>query len=574
MPLLKDLKADLGGPWAMSLIPYVVLAPSTIFSVVLLQAKYIGGAEFWKWLLVSSAAYGMTGIIIFICHKTLYAKNSKHPKPWWLLPIVGFAIGAFKGALTGAISYWLNLDGPLDSVIQKRWFVAGVLGSCVIVGSALVVAAIFRLQERRASLLADWMQSNARRKHRRELSLSLMQYHRKMLQGDFEALSGLMQSAMNMPTLDTNAIQLIAEELRSVASQKVRPLSHELWVETPAEFARLSVKNLLIRALETQPFQLAVILPLVAISAIPETRADHGSETFFIRLILLVLSIALVLEIGNRIIKRTTRNKIYVAVICLPIAGVAPSIFGVVLLGDVINARWVQLAVLLTVWLSVLALTSSVIMMAIRECKKDVSDLEWLLESDLAMEYSESYLFVRQSREIAKYLHGNLQSKLMASALAIENTNKLDEVGQELERAHELIGNPFSKFDPDREVDFLEEIEALRQSWDGILAVEIDVSGDLSSLDEFENMNLSMMFEEVLLNASRHGMASEVSISVEIDKEKITGTAKDNGIGPQHGPPALGSAIFNAICGSHWQIKSCPEGIGAMFSMQIKRSTN
>lgn len=572
MLLRNELKADLGGPWAMSLIPYAVLAPSTIISVVLLETKSIGGAHFWKWLFVSATAYGAAGILILICHKTLYRKRSKKPKPWWLLPIVGFAIGAFKGAFTGVLSYWLNLDGPLSAVIQKRWIVAGILGSFVIVGSALVVTAIFRLREQRSVLLADRMQSNARRMYRRELSKSLLQNHRKVLHGDFGTVSDLIKSALNKPTLDSETIQLIAEELRNAASQKVRPLSHELWMETPPQIAGLSVKDLLVRALSTQPFQLAVILPLIAISAIPETRADHDPGSFLIRLVLLVLSVALVLEGGNRLVKRVNQQKVLLAVICMLVAGVAPSIAGSVLLGDLLDARWVQLAVLLTVWLAVLAITSSLIVMAIRESKKDVRDLEWLLETDLAMEYSESYLYVRHSREIAKYLHGNLQSRLMATALAIENTNRPDEVELELERARDLIGNPFSKFDPEREFNFLEEINSLKQSWDGILAVGIETSGDLQSLNEFENMNLTMLFEEALLNASRHGMASEVKVSVEVGPKNIYGTAIDNGIGPQFGEPALGSALFNAICGSSWQIYSRPEGIGTVFAMEITRN--
>ena len=65
--------------------------------------------------------------------------------------------------------------------------------------------------------------------------------------------------------------------------------------------------------------------------------------------------------------------------------------------------------------------------------------------------------------------------------------------------------------------------------------------------------------EEGVANAVRHGFASSVKISMVSTGSDVIISIRDDGTGPRHGSPGIGSAFYSAIS-SEWTLKNTGSG--------------
>lgn len=187
---------------------------------------------------------------------------------------------------------------------------------------------------------------------------------------------------------------------------------------------------------------------------------------------------------------------------------------------------------------------------------------------------SENNETIRLSNDMAKYLHGNLQSRLMASAFAIElagNSEDSKALSEEIEKARQSIATPFDQFTTHLLAPIANELSNLMVMWEGILSTEVEIVGSDVNTSTIDVRNIVHAVEEAFANALRHGLATEAQIIIETNDVGIALTVIDNGLGPRDGDPGLGSSLFNSIAGSNWSLTRGPEGVGAQLNLQITK---
>ncbi len=198
------------------------------------------------------------------------------------------------------------------------------------------------------------------------------------------------------------------------------------------------------------------------------------------------------------------------------------------------------------------------------------------LERQLSKEQLQAMLLKREeerlSRELAKYLHGTIQSRLMASAMAIEKAGRKGDksaLKRELKQAYTSLRVPSASYFAAPADSFKEEVAQAVSKWNNLMSIKVNLDKKIGELPANRAQEIGNAINEGLTNAFRHGGASKVKIEV----RKVAGIIKvqiiDDGSGPKRGKGGLGTEWFNAIAGRSWSLKPNKVGKGSVLELNI-----
>lgn len=564
----------LTGRWAISRDAYILLAPTSIGSVVLIEATTFQAKDLGGWLVASASGYGIFCLVLYIAHKTLFRNRHIVPVPIWWIFALGLAAGVIKGSATALISILLQLDENVREAVTSRVFAAGLLGLFGVSGVALIANSLGEFRSKRAELIAEQILIESKALRSQDVIAQMSIQLRDSIERDLGLLLEDLEHSLEEKFGEGNSWQLIADDLRSTAKEAVRAMSHKLWKRDTKGVPDITLIDITRAMITTSAFPLRLILPVLLFSAIPQTLKDHGADSFMIRMFLLSFTTAISLSLGTKAIQRWPAYKYQIYFFALFSAVILPPIYGVLLLGDSVNGNFVGISITIAFWIPVLTVTCGLIDTALKQRKEILDSLQSRIDMSRVRAISENNETVRLSNDMAKYLHGNLQSRLMASAFAIEaagNAQDSNALLAEIEKARKSIATPFDQFTTRGMDSAVNELSSLVSMWDGILSTQIEFTGLNENFSIIETRNIVHVVEEAFSNALRHGLATEASIVVKSTNDVISLTVIDNGIGPRAGDPGLGSSLFNSIAGSNWSLSRGPEGIGAKLNLQITK---
>ena len=562
----------LTGRWTIARDPYLFVAPTTIASVVLIEAVTFLPAEILGWLIASAVGYLIFCIALYLAHLTLFRNRASAPTPIWWVFALGFTAGVLKGATTGWISYIYGLDQDLTGAVVSRIFAAGLLGLIGVPALAIVMNSLQEFRQKRAQLIAEQVLVESRELQSQEVIAAMSDQLRSSIEIDLDLLLDDLRESLEVKAGNTPSWQLIADNLRETARESVRNMSHRLWEKKSAKVPDLTFVDIGRAMLTTSAFPLRLILPILVITAIPQTINDHGVSGLWLRLSAITASTALIYKLAEFLIKRFPKHKASLYICALIFAAMAPLVYGHLVFGDPLNTHFLGIGVILAIWLPTLTVTCGLLDTALRQRKEILEDLTLQIDKSKVRSISEDNETIRLSNDMAKYLHGNLQSRLMASAFAIEVAGRAQDVSAltaEIEKARQSIHTPFDQFTAHDLESVSIELQKLLTMWDGVLKTELNFAGSDEYVSQSDTRNIVHIIEECFSNSLRHGLATETSIIVIATGAGISISVIDNGVGPRDGLPGLGSSLFNSIAGSNWSLVRGPDGIGAQLNLQI-----
>lgn len=172
------------------------------------------------------------------------------------------------------------------------------------------------------------------------------------------------------------------------------------------------------------------------------------------------------------------------------------------------------------------------------------------------------------ARDAARMLHGPVQARLTACALAIDGavaTRDIDAYAKALREAHDVLGSPMAPeacAELDRTVeDGTAQIASL---WRGLVNVHRDLGPGTGEVGGRQAVLVARICEEAVTNAVRHGGATEVQIHVRFGDGGLHVNVRDNGTGPAGGPPGLGTTMIGDATEGRWSLGSAPGGGGVL----------
>ncbi|MGI9226248.1 MAG: hypothetical protein ACR2H8_01575, partial [Candidatus Nanopelagicaceae bacterium] len=177
----------------------------------------------------------------------------------------------------------------------------------------------------------------------------------------------------------------------------------------------------------------------------------------------------------------------------------------------------------------------------------------------------------RLSRDMAKYLHGTIQSKLMAAAMAVELAGRKNDKRQldiEIDRALQSLKMPSKDYLANSAINSLSDVNEIANKWDGIVQVSL-IGIEALDASEVEMRQIADVLNEALLNAYRHGGASKAIVKANrMPNRKIELLIEDNGEGIKTLKPGLGSSLYSSISGN-WLISNLEGGKGAVLKIEF-----
>ena len=190
--------------------------------------------------------------------------------------------------------------------------------------------------------------------------------------------------------------------------------------------------------------------------------------------------------------------------------------------------------------------------------QEELLTLETLALSKARAQNAEiNFELARITKDWAQHIHGNVQSRLHAYALVLEQAQHRGDA-EGVERAIEEISRTIKDLDREQSelaiLTLTGEVEAICALWDGIVDIEIDIESDLRTLKQPVVSDIKKCLVEAITNSVRHGHADSMKISI----LKIGSVARleiqDNGIGFTNISQGLGSKTFETSTRSNWNL--------------------
>jgi len=177
----------------------------------------------------------------------------------------------------------------------------------------------------------------------------------------------------------------------------------------------------------------------------------------------------------------------------------------------------------------------------------------------------------RVKQDIARYLHGNLQSRVMALGLSLKVRDIKDQVSMDsaLSLSQSLLDSPFSEYLTAEDRSLFDEVSFNATKWDGLLNIHVNIEVDDLQLSQIQKRAVGTALEEAFSNALRHGLAKEVEIKIYQDGLGITVAVLDDGVGPRNTPLGLGSRLYDSVATRGWSLQHRLDDEGSILELRI-----
>jgi signal transduction histidine kinase len=573
----KTLSNDIGGKHLANRRSLLLVVPFVIAISVLSNSTAISDSS----MLPSSALNRYLGLIfaniasiavcwlyIEIVDRTLFRKKVVTPiKLHWVL-LFGAGLGFLKGYTTGLFSWLVGSESDLALAISSRVMQTTLIGLWTIPLVAIMTATFVRFQNERQILLAESLEQGLQsRDSLMNLDKSSEQLKSYLAQAKAEV------SALRDSSEHKTSNQMISQKLRDLVETGLRPISHKIWQENSKASGVLKISQLVKLAVNNNPFPIRLVIVGLAIGLFPITLSAFPVGEALARALVMLALTALILALVKPLSK-ASRWSVWINIV---IAGLV-STFVSLMATDAIFDETFE-SVNITTWVSFflwqvqLTVFSSVVYEVVStRAQMRQRLIESLGKYQLDSEVSAALGRIR-NRELAQYIHGNIQNKLLSFALKFDQDNlSTDDVSRLLDEVENLLLTAVGDYQNVDSADLDKQLAKLVQRWSGFVGIDLKNRISSSVLSGGEIKSIVEAVSEAVSNAVRHGLSKNLTITLEKHEsiaDHIEIVVEDDGLGPRSGKAGLGTELFNATSGVEWSLTAGKTG-GSVLRVRIK----
>jgi two-component sensor histidine kinase len=569
----EGLRADIGGKWFINRKSLLPLVPYLIITSVL-NSGYRDTSEA---LIDPNPTSRIAALVvanvfsILICwaylelaSKTIFRNRDKVSANVFLVLFFSGTVGFLKGSTTGLFSWILGSELVLEQAVSSRVFQTTLLGVWTLPIIALLAATFARYKNERDLLVIERVKaglksnkSSAQDPDRQALAEFLSQSKTKLQ----DASIGNGQEPKE-----------IAKTLRALIEEGLRPLSHRMFQREQEQEARFSLRDLTLLALAKNPFPLRIIAAGFVIGLLPINLLAFGWMEALGRTAMYVIIITLVFASWRALKPVRPLPLVGVFVMGNLTAGFLAPILTEVAFGPNLALNASPAWVALFLWLAQLSLFASVVNQVLSTRDEIREELYGYLGKNGLDNAVRSATNKITSRDLAQYVHSNLQNKLLASALKLDSDNiSKEELQQHLTQIQLLLDGALESYQTESTSSLEQGLQEVTSRWQGFVSMNLDVELPGIQLDANQTKLVIQVVSEAISNSVRHGLASNVSIRVALsrtDNSQIVITVSDDGLGPRSGKAGLGNELFQAVSEGNWNIQNSESG-GSLFTLQM-----
>ena len=578
MRKIKISRDLLCGRHALDLRPYLFFAPIAIL-VIPLQESNIGEVKnFLNWSFVSSLSFFAQILFIKLFQVILIKKRDYQPFATWLIFVIGGASGAIKGFTIYIFPQLLEMQsGNLD--LTPRILAGTFVGICVVPIFAVISNQLNLVTERRKILMQALGVEESLKYSNQDNLQKIREATQIAIESEFSSL--ISETRKQIKNAEEKSLEqqyeLISNALTLSAQNLIRPLSHRLMQEIGQDFPSPSLRSIFFLAIKKPILPILPILFLTNIASAVLVIREVTSVPIILLVILIQTFFIFIQIISIKAFAKSRMNM--TSPVSTPIFIGLSTFFSVfadfVMLNSILQLDYKFLSgevlALNFIWrLGFICVVSFVLNLTENEASVEqfISELISTHKIDKMLADQE---IVRVKQDIARYLHGNLQSRVMALGLSLQVREIKDQVSMDsaLSLSQSLLDSPFSEFLAQEDRSLFDEVSFHATKWDGLLNIHVNIEVAESQLSQIQKRAVGSALEEACANALRHGLAKKVEINIYQDGLGVTVAVLDDGIGPRNTPPGLGSRLYNAVATRGWSLKHRPDDEGSILELRI-----
>ena len=548
--------------WRINLDYFFVFASfGTLLGLLVEPGPGASFREYLLWLTARGLSMALLYPLWLVAIKIL-DKFHLSPMPLWQI----LAIGAIGGALQSVlieIFIWLFLL-PNNSSSMSRMLSAALFASIWLPAQSVTVINFTKYRRIRSSIQEQMLQLETVDQARGRLKILDQEILRKQI----AELVGKSQEEANLVlqgALKSKSFESLPDVTRGLASEQLRLLAHNIsvlkvsveskkqWWSVEQKF-RTSITDALNKSVKTRPLNKEwYLLVLIATVSLPLFRQRELLVALSV-LALIAISTYVIHGLGFWLYSKFQKAAWSLTLLITALTVAIPiSLFRFVP-GNIPTIRN-EIAYLLAV---VLVTCFGHLAQAGLLQQKELLEIESsALQRAQAENAQINFELARITKNWAQHIHGNIQSRLHAFALVLEQAQMRDDT-EAVERAIEEISRTIKELDREQSqtaiLALADEIAATCGLWDGILDISLEIQSELCSLKQPIVGDINRCLVEAITNSVRHGHADAMKISIIRFGKSIGVEIRDNGVGFDKISNGLGSKTFEAATRSNWDL--------------------
>lgn|GEM_PF-6577007 len=548
---------------------YLLFAPTSVFAVAVIEASREGTPTLIQLFLVSAVSY----LLFLATLGMFYLIALRHKLQQSTSLISVFAIGLLLGALKGRfLALMINqIAEPEFATLSPmpRVISGAVVGAVTMPALAYLASEIARLKTTRITKLDALVAAQITQLENSGVRQFLTDQIKSRYDLKFSnKLVAVLEPIVGAPLSQSSATSILKELAVAMRLQLIE-ISKDVESRTSKNYPQLNLRNLVDTAFNYRPFPNVIIVPVLALNSISYLLASSPTNQFLTRLLVITTVPIIVLHLGNLVIPKMKQQRwaawlVFVTTCVLGTFAINAFIYQDAV-GDLIGS-----IIIYQIWSIVVCLSASLLTSFNRKRNEIDVMLTSELDESLIKSQALDQVNTKLLNELSDFIHGTMQSRLMASTVNVTAAqNTLDDavVKLELENLRELADSPLKTFDISGEREIEEAIADLSATWQGLITIEISPE-TIADLQRIARAGIANVIEEALLNAFRHGQATQVSVRATVTHQELFLRITDDGIGPRNGGAGIGSSLFDALSDS-WVLQNGPNGIGSLLELNF-----
>lgn len=568
-PLDVDWRSRLGGTNAITLPAWLLTLPGAVVTPAL-TAPEATGAQVLAWFALGFLAHLISGAVLLAGRLTVLPAKARSPRPWAFVTVVVVA-GLARGLFIAVVAFDTGLADSLNLVFR-------------LVSAPATLLLWFSI----ATLIVD-----SSRRHRLTMHLLASQLEREAQVAVQSA--EVIQRYRDSIVLDTKRIvaeqlehsvalsadpDLAASQLRKVADEVIRPLSHELNlrsihdaeligdVERAGHPRRVPLSTYVRAMVEARPFRPALTALVILGTSVYVTILLLGPVEGIVAVTLLCAFTYALSRIAQSATARAEGGDVGLRSARVLGWWIAISLFDAlamfVMWGQandwMLDGVALEIAFSLTAFFLVAAIPQVAVAAAgatswLRESaeaslQEAAETTEWMT----ARLRQQAYL---EKRQISRVLHGEVQARIVSMALQIQLNPPADSAVAMRDLSEQIS----AALGAQRDFAWADELARVAQLWTDAIDLMVTIADDaviLLDADPTAARSVVEVVREAITNAVRHGGADAVTCTVAEDDSSVVVVVTNDGIAVNESErPGLGCQLFDAVC-IHWEFVTEP----------------
>jgi hypothetical protein len=522
------LREHIGGRWAISWVLFVFNIPFNLLSITTNISQVPGENQWLGWVLVAIAGLITIGVFFLIGDFILFRSRRVAPVPIAAVIGFGFVTGAARGVVVVLVADALNLQPVTLGGLLNRVVAGAVLGAAVMPLGALALSVVSRYRAERQHLLDERAEIERRRLAE---------------QDEVRVLRAAVVDDVRQEVLDVARTVIQDGGGPQEVPAALRRTSHSLWAEpsfdSQVSESPIRVSSVIWRQVSTRKLPVLWICVLWGLSATGTVIGFNGLLLGGLQVAFGVFSLAVCLAIANRWIASKPQDWAWATGTFVGLGWIFTSPISYALFDNRPLETALPVMVLNLFWLPIIVALMTIAASAVSSGEEVLERLRGSIDAadvtTRALEVERDQIL----RELAEQLHGSVHSPLVTRfALAVDERSIHDQVGEAVASLGRLTVD----------VPLQERLLELATSWDGLVDIEVEVSGGNA-----HGRDVERVVKEAIANAYRHGHATSISVRIRDAAGSVEVFVEDDGVGLSPTvSPGLGSRLFDTL--GEWAI--------------------